>query len=248
MPILGGRFAFHILRAIAPVEPSHMDGSAYSHRSKLETLFGRDLWDQIVGKTVVDFGCGQGTEAIALARKGARKVYGIDISDRWLSLASMEAKRAQCENVIFAKQADELADVILSVDAFEHYADPTNILATMAKLLKANGVVLASFGPTWYHPLGGHLFSIFPWAHLIFSEKELCRWRSRFKTDGAQHFAEVEGGLNQMTIGRFERIVSQSPLRLESLEALPIRRVRLLHNRWTRELFTAVVRCRLVLR
>ncbi len=38
-----------------------------------------------------------------------------------------------------------------------------------------HGAVYASFGPTWYHPLGGHLFSVFPWAHPIFSEKEPIR-------------------------------------------------------------------------
>ncbi len=52
----------------------------------------------------------------------------------------------------------------------------------MNTLLQPAGEVLVSFGPTWYHPLGGHLFSVFPWAHLIFSEKALIRWRSTFKT------------------------------------------------------------------
>ena len=73
----------------------------------------------------------------------------------------------------------------------------------------------------------------------------LMRWRSDFKSDGAGRFGEVEGGLNQMTIARFERILRQSRFRLESLEAVPIRRARWLHNRLTRELFTSVVRCRL---
>src|SRR5579863_235194 len=248
MAIVGGGVAYRILRAIAPVESSSMNGSAYVHRSKLEILFDRQVWDRIRDKTVIDFGCGLGAEAIEIAKNGARHVYGIDVQDRWLAIARSEAGRAQCENVTFAKHADELADVITSIDAFEHFADPASILATMSKLLKSNGVVLASFGPTWYHPLGGHLFSVFPWAHLIFSEKALCRWRSHFKSDGAQCFADVEGGLNQMTIGRFERLVAQSPLKIESLEAVPIRRLRRFHNRWTRELFTAIVRCRLVLR
>lgn len=74
----------------------------------------------------------------------------------------------------------------------------------MSALLEPKGEVIASFGPTWYHPLGGHLFSVFPWAHLLFSEKALLRWRSDFKTDGATHFGEVAGGLNQMTVDRFE--------------------------------------------
>ena len=115
----------------------------------------------------------------------------------------------------------------------------------MAEMLKPTGYVLASFGPTWYHPLGGHLFSVFPWAHLIFSENALCRWRSHIRSDGAKRFREVEGGLNQMTIRRFERTVASSPLKLESLEAIPIRATRMFHNYATREFLTAIVRCKL---
>jgi hypothetical protein len=118
----------------------------------------------------------------------------------------------------------------------------------MDTLLKPEGEVAASFGPTWHHPLGGHLFSVFPWAHLIFSEEALIRWRSGFKTDGATRFGEVAGGLNQITIRRFERIVKESPFQFASLELVPIRKLRWLHNRFTREFATAVVRCRLVKR
>lgn len=105
-----------------------------------------------------------------------------------------------------------------------------------------------SFGLTRYHPLGGHLFSVFPWAHLIFSEKALIRWRSAFKTDGATRFSEMTGGLNQMTIARFEALVADSPLEFASLGLVPIRKVRHFHNRLTRELTTAIVQCRLVKR
>jgi hypothetical protein len=102
------------------------------------------------------------------------------------------------------------------------------------------------FGPTWYHPLGGHQFSVFPWSHLLFTEKALIRWRSHFKQDGATRFNEVEGGLNQMTISRFERLIAASDFEFQSLEAVPIRKLRRLHNRLTREFFSAIVRCRLV--
>jgi len=56
----------------------------------------------------------------------------------------------------------------------------------------------------------------------------------------------VEGGLNQMTIKRFEDAVRRSGLKFASLELVPIRRFRRFHNRLTREFATAIVRCRLV--
>jgi hypothetical protein len=87
---------------------------------------------------------------------------------------------------------------------------------------------------------------VLPWAHLYFSERALIRWRSDFKTDGASRFHEVAGGLNQMTIARFERLVEDSPFRFASEEVIPIRVLRPFHYRATREFTTAVVRCRLV--
>jgi len=248
MPVIDGALGYHILRTIAPAEPGGMNGSSYAGRSKVAALFGPEVWSQIRNRTVVDFGCGPGAEAIELAQRGARQVYGIDILDRWLELAKENAARASCRNVVFGKVPPEPADVIISIDAFEHFSDPAAILAAMAGMLKPDGCVLACFGPTWYHPLGGHLFSVFPWAHLIFGETALCRWRSHIRNDGAKKFCEVEGGLNKMTIRRFEQLVASSPLRLEHMDAIPIRPVRKLHNRLTREFFTAVVRCKLTRR
>ena len=118
----------------------------------------------------------------------------------------------------------------------------------MNTLLQPSGEVLVSFGPTWFHPLGGHLFSVFPWAHLVFSERALIRWRSTFKTDGATRFNEVAGGLNKMTIAKFEELVADSPLKFASLELVPIKKLKNIHNRLTREFTTAIVRCRLVKR
>jgi hypothetical protein len=138
------------------------------------------------------------------------------------------------------------ADIIFSIDAFEHFDDPEFILREMDSMLAPDGEIWISFGPPWYHPVGGHLFSVFPWAHLVFSEKALIRWRSDFKHDGATRFSEVAGGLNQITIARFERIVQASPLRIASLNVVPIRKLKPLHNRLTREFTTAVVRCHLL--
>ncbi len=212
-------------------------------------LLGSGFFQEIEGKTVIDFGCGEGSEAIEMAQRGARRVIGIDIREDLLEIARRKAREVKVDDkCAFLVTTDERADIILSLDSFEHFADPAAVLRTMASLLQPSGKVVACFGPTWYHPLGGHLFSIFPWAHLLFSERALIAWRSNFKSDGATRFSEVAGGLNQMTIRRFEKLVATSPFRFTSLELVPIRKLRLLHNRLTREFTTAVVRCRLVRR
>ena len=248
MGIIGGTLGYRILRAIAPAEPTYMEGGSYSGVSKVEVLLGKELWKEINEKTVLDFGCGNGAEAIEIAQRGARWVYGIDILDRWLRIAEQNATAADCRNVTFGRTVPELVDIIVSLDSFEHFSDPSGVLENMAGLLKPGGYVLASFGPTWYHPLGGHLFSVFPWAHLVFSERALCRWRSHIRSDGAKRFCEVDGGLNQVTIRRFEKLVASSQFRCEEIHAIPIRKARTLHNRLTREFLTAVVRCKLSLK
>jgi len=210
---------------------------------------GDEFFTKIVEKVIIDFGCGEGADAIEMAEKGAKRVIGIDIRENVLQVARQKALTAGVQNTcVFESRTKELAEIIVSVDAFEHFADPAGILRIMNMLLQPAGEVLISFGPTWYHPLGGHLFSVFPWAHLIFSEKALVRWRSTFKTDGATRFSEVAGGLNQMTIAKFERLIADSPLRFASLELVPIKKLRRFHNRFTREFTTAVVRCRLAKR
>ena len=248
MGIIGGTLGYHLLRRIsADGETGYCDGSAYEGVSKIETLLGENIWPETKDKVVIDFGCGDGEDAVEVAKRGARKVIGVDIREHALARAR---KRAAQEGVagrcFFGREAGEKADVILSVDAFEHFEDPQEILRIMRRLLKDDGCVLAAFGPTWFHPLGGHLFSPFPWAHLIFTEKSLIRWRSDFKTDGATRFGEVDGGLNQMTIKRFQSLVAQSDFRFAEFHALPVRKLKPIANRLTREFTTAIVRCKLV--
>lgn len=235
-----------MLRRIAPAEPEYLSRAAYQNRSKLVTLLGEDLLREVAGQDVIDFGCGYGDEALELARHGAR-VYGLDIQDDLLAHARERARvEGLGERCRFGREPSELADVIVALDSFEHFTDPAGVLAQMHSLLKGGGRVIASFGPTWYHPLGGHLFSVFPWAHLMFSERALIRWRSDLRSDGATRFGEVAGGLNQMTIAGFERLVRASPFQLERLEAVPIRKLKWIHSRHTREFTTAIVRAQLV--
>jgi len=233
---------YRLLRRIRPAAPP-IGGEVYQGRSKLDVLVG-DMLDDVRGKTVIDFGSGDGLEALDLVRRGAARVIGLDLNPSCLEIARWYANQAGLtDHVEFTSETTEQADLVLSLDSFEHFADPPEILRNIHGLLRPNGVLVASFGPTWYHPLGGHLFSVFPWAHLLFSESALIRWRNDHREDRPRNFTEA--GLNRMTIRRFERLVADSDFDVELLEARPIRRVARLHNQWTREFFTSVVRARL---
>lgn len=251
MGILGGLLGRTILNAVAPPQ-RRIVGLRDPHKesktkSNLKTHFGDDFIEKISGKTVLDFGCGFGVQSVEVAKLGAGKVIGIDILENRLN-GAIELAEAQGVGSIcqFTKHTDQKADIILSKDSFEHFDDPSKILMLMDELLKPQGRVLASFGPTWYHPYGGHSFSVFPWAHLIFTEKSLIEWRSQFKNDGATRFREIDGGLNQLTIYGFESIVERSPFRILKYSAIPISGISVLASKPLREFGASIVRYELV--
>ena len=243
---IGGNFGYRMLKRIRPSVSSSVGGDAGA--TDVDLFFGTGFFDSIKGKSVIDFGCGVGGFSVEMAQHGAAKVVGLDIQDHLLRRGVQAAEACGVsDRCHFTKTIDEPADIIISKDAFEHYDDPADILRTMATMLKPGAHVLATFGPTWLHPYGGHLFSVFPWSHLVFTEEAQIRWRSDFKADGATRFSEVAGGLNQMTISRFERIVANSPLRLEELDTVPIKGLGFLKTRLFREFGSSLVRCRLSL-
>jgi SAM-dependent methyltransferase len=250
MPFSGtlSSLQYRVLKRFKP-SSSICSGSSYENRSKLEVLFGPSIFEEARGKAVIDYGCGNGREAVELAERGASRVIGLDIQEQGLIDGRAWAQaRGVADRCIFTRTTIEKADIIISIDAFEHYSDPAAVLADMGERLNSGGCVWTSFGPTWLHPFGGHFVSIFPWSHLLFTEEALMRWRNDFKNDGAKRFSEVEGGANKMTIRRFERLIERSGFRFERFEPRPIGIARPFHNRLTREYLTSAVNCKLVLK
>jgi SAM-dependent methyltransferase len=238
---------YRLLRRLIKVSPGNEITTAYDGKSKMEVFFGAAIWKELANKTVVDFGCEGGVESVDMAQHGVKRVIGIDIREAALENARQRAKEAGLsDNCTFTTKLEEKVDVIVSLDAFEHFHDPLEMLGIMRELLKDDGYVLACFGPTWYHPLGGHGFSIFPWAHLIFTESVLMRWYRQDSGISAYRFTDVVGGLNQLTVKRFEKIVSESEFEFASFEPVPIRKLKRVANRMTREFTTAVVKCKLI--
>jgi SAM-dependent methyltransferase len=221
--------------------------AGYAGKGKIESLLGRDIWKEFEGKTVIDFGCGSGSEALEIVRRcPTAQVIGLEIQESRIREAYRRARvdGVDTSRVTFTSKAPRCkADVVLSLDSFEHFSNPGQILRDMDELLNDNGRILISFGPPWYHPKGSHFPGL--WSNLLFTEKSLLEWRSNHKNDGARQFGDVAGGLNRMTIRKFEECIEGSPFEFESLRLVPIRVARLLHNRLTREFLTATVRATL---
>jgi len=176
----------------------------------------------IAGKAVLDFGCGRGWQSLAMARGGAKRVLGVDTNTTALQSArALVGSSGLLDRLGFGEQlrAEDAGsfDVAISQNSFEHFPDPAQILRQLTGALRPGGRLLITFSPPWFAPYGSHatFFTKLPWVNLLFSERTVMRVRSRFRSDGAQRYGDVEGGLNQMSVARFERLMGTSGLEME---------------------------------
>jgi SAM-dependent methyltransferase len=176
--------------------------------------------DEIAGKRVLDYGCGTGQQAVALAQQRDCIVVGIDTNIKTLQGAINLAgsRKIPPAKLQFTDRiTDEMHgsfDVVLSQNSMEHFPDPVSVLDDMKHLLKRSGRLYITFGPPWYAPYGSHMqfFCKLPWLNILFSERTVMSVRSRFRQDGATRYEEVESGLNKMSITKFENLVSSMGL------------------------------------
>lgn len=190
-------------------------------------------FDQLVmGKTVLDYGCGHGWQAVALrVRCGAERVFGLDVSDERLAHGATLAERFGCaDRVRFFKavppELEGRFDVVLSLSAFEHFADPMTELQMMRRQFRPGGQVLLAFAEPWLSHSGSHVGNFtripgthlaVPWVNLVFSDRALLTLRSRFRSDRPSRLQDIDGGLNKMTLAKFEHILRSSGLTITDL-------------------------------
>jgi len=181
-------------------------------------------FSQIVcGKKIIDFGCGDGYQAVALALKEKCFVHAVDTNPKALEKAMLLAKEKKLsdKSIVFTNKISETQkktfDVVISQNSFEHFSDPDSILDEMKSLINDGGKLLISFGPPWLTAYGSHMnfFCKFPWVNIIFSEKTVMNVRGRYVKDGAKKYEEVKSGLNKMTISKFEKIIANSGLKIK---------------------------------
>jgi 2-polyprenyl-3-methyl-5-hydroxy-6-metoxy-1,4-benzoquinol methylase len=187
----------------------------------LRKSFGADIISDFNSKHVLDFGCGEGHFALAIALAAPKaEVVGVDIQERFVG-AQAQAKQRGVSRLTFVlghsqSLADNSFDFILSHDSFEHFDDPKVILKEMTRLLKPDGRILIKFGPTWMGPYGRHMFNVFrkdrPWMHLIIPEKSVMRIYSVIKRLPVLHesYRDYPDGLNKMTVAKAQKLLQNN--------------------------------------
>lgn len=196
-------------------------------------------------KKILDIGCGAAGKTLFYASKGAEKVYGVDVVERYedesYKLADKKNLKekfefilADAENLPFE---ENFFDAIIMNDAMEHVDNPLGVLNECYRVLKKGGRLYINF-PPYYHPYGAHLSDAmgFPWIHLFFSDKTLIsaykdlvkdlpdgnkriNFRISKNEDGEEYFSYI----NRMTIKRFNRILSKVNFELVYYNEVPLR-------------------------
>jgi 2-polyprenyl-6-hydroxyphenyl methylase/3-demethylubiquinone-9 3-methyltransferase len=109
-----------------------------------------DAHAHLMGKRVLDIGCGGGILSESMARKGAT-VTGIDLSEKALKVADLHSLESGAQVRYKLIAAEEMAaqeagrfDVVTCMEMLEHVPDPAAIVRAAATLVKPGGQVFFS--------------------------------------------------------------------------------------------------------
>lgn len=127
------------------------------------------------GKTVLDFGCGNGAQTCEFAQTGG-KIFAVDLAFADLQTLQQQLERQQVVSIIPIQYdgsnlpiASSALDAVLSFDVLEHVHDETAVLREWQRVLKPNGeVVLTVPNKGWiFETHGAHLPGL-PWHRVPF--------------------------------------------------------------------------------
>lgn len=121
------------------------------HRINPLRLGWIDAISPLVGKRVLDVGCGGGILADAIARKGAR-VLGIDLAAKSLRVAQLHALEASTPDIEYrevsvealAEEMPASFDTVTCMEMLEHVPDPDSVVRACAALAAPGGWVFFS--------------------------------------------------------------------------------------------------------
>ena len=124
--------------------------------------------DVLLGKEVLDIGCGGGLLSVPMSRMGGN-VTGIDASEASIKAAKDYIRgkelniRYFCSTVEQFAQEDKKYDVITAMEVIEHVHNPKLFLNSAYKLLKPGGIMFIS---TIARTLKSYMLTIF-WAEYL---------------------------------------------------------------------------------
>ena len=150
--------------------------SIYTHRKSkffntLDQIFRKDMYERyqftiancepIEGRTFLDVGCGNGLYSLELARRGARKVVGLDIAEVMIGLCKKASVDQSLDDRCTFIQTDLLEwdnsgmkfDVSFGIGLFDYISDPLPVLRQMRELSTDKAIMAFPRLWTWRAPV-----------------------------------------------------------------------------------------------
>lgn len=132
--------------------------AAYGLKLKVLAGLGRPV---AAGATILDFGCGAGQAIRDLQRRGF-DAYGFDVQEKWepdtdaSDLIEAGIIRVNTDITAPLPFPDDMFDVVLSYQVFEHVQDYDHSVSELARIMKPGGVSLHVF-PARLRPIEAHI-------------------------------------------------------------------------------------------
>jgi len=149
--------------------------SIYTHRKSkffntLDQIFRKDMYERyqftiancepIKGRTFLDVGCGNALYSLELARKGAKKVVGIDIAEVMIGLCKKSADAENLSDICTFIQTDLLEynpdmkfDVSFGIGLFDYIRNPLPVLKKMREVSTDKAIMAFPRLYTWRAPV-----------------------------------------------------------------------------------------------
>lgn len=198
-------------------------------------------------KTVLDIGCGAGGKTIYYASLGVKKIYGLEVLEKYKEDAeTLAAQKGYtdkfnfvCEDAAKMNFESGTFDAIIMNDAMEHVDEPLKVLNECFRVLKPGGKLYLNF-PPYNHPFGAHLSDAIgiPWVHCFFSDKTLIglykslvqdlpdgKQRIQFRISKDKNGQEYFSYINKMSIKRFNHLLEQSKFKVFYYKEEPLRKI-----------------------
>lgn len=147
----------------------------YSHEKTkfstfLDRVFRKDMYERFVftikncepvaGRSFLDVGCGNGLYSVELAKKGAGRVVGLDISPVMISRCQQSARKEGLEEQLTFIQTDLLEyepdaqfDVSYGIGLFDYISDPLPVLKKMRAVTTDKTIAAFPRFCTWRAPV-----------------------------------------------------------------------------------------------